>query len=1125
MLMSQLEPRKTTYYRYGMPKNRNFFAGFLQLAYHNAFAVISDVCLQLRFSFNDKDDTQIFNNKLFNQESAKTPEDQLKILELLNNRFPFLETMAKNYVGEEKKYSPDFRDVIDFVRMMIEKLQHYRGINTHLLHKPAGPERELIALLRKQFDEARITAKDKFGFKGSELTHLVRLTKTPRMEKPQEPQGFRYGFADKANHLTEKGMVFFICLFLTKAEARQLLNYIEHVKDTRQRFMQATFKVFTSYCVRLPRPRLESSNDRPSLLLDMLNELQKCPGALFTKLSNEDQDKFIPLPDEVDDAADPTKDKADDDLPPPFLRRYGNRFFHHALRFMDTEEILGNMKFQVDLGVYCFHTYDQKIDGETRIRRLHKRITDFGRLSYYSESVKPPEWQQLVQSMENRQANNKSIYMADTYPHYHVVNNQIGFRFEDQEGWPSLELELRGGSQIPKPKKKKAPLFTLSLEELPGMVFYYLLQRKEPGSKTIRDIIVEHKRKIHKIYTDIINGVIAPTGSKAKTDDLLSSRNLNRQQIPEKIIHALDGKKIQDWKLLADKIIIKKIAEGEKLLASIEAIIKQRKEEKSPAAGSKDFKDVKGGHIADYIAKDMLYFQPALLDSDGKKTAKGKANGTEFSVLQAKLALYDKERYRLKDTFRLLNLVNSKNPHPFLHKLDPESITTKLAFYSTYLEERHEYLYKCYYDDKFETLDFLVPGKAKKIASWDDIMAYAERMMAQPDLEPDLAKRKMPQPVLLPRSLFIKPTIELVKQSQQLPAAFKQSILEAEQGKGANMAFMIKAYLLHVKNDRVQHFYDFKRNYELLDKLFDTRAERSRDELAKKFYTESEILGMKDKIEAVKEKYLTTKIKNSKEARVDKNVLAAKLKSQVVDIFEAEKLIRFYKTCDSVNSLVCEALVGEMTASSAALPENILQLETFAPNIIQPLSTPISLSLPLVIDEGNKKFIEQAGVNLKNYGSLRKFCYDRRSKGLVQYIHATKIPVQILEGELRVYEEIRKAILLELYDFEKRVVELIPTLRTSFENSPKSNLSYNEVLEAIGANKEDDQYVWSKEIRNAFNHSTYPPYPIFKDLIQPTETIDFSDRLADQDFGRITKQFLTILKQTHEYFIANYTLR
>lgn len=242
-------------------------------------------------------------------------------------------------------------------------------------------------------------------------------------------------------------------------------------KDNREKYQKMTNEVFCRSRMLLPKLRLESTQTQDWILLDMLNELIRCPKSLYERLKEEDREKFKVPFDSVDEDYDAEQE--------PFkntLVRHQDRFPYFALRYFDYNEIFTNLRFQIDLGTYHFSIYKKLIGGNKEDRHLTHKLYGFERIQEFAKQNRPDEWKALVKDLDTFNKEEEKPYISETTPHYHLENEKIGIVFKNHNIWPSTKTELTNNN------RKKYNLGAsikaealLSVHELLPMMFYYLL--------------------------------------------------------------------------------------------------------------------------------------------------------------------------------------------------------------------------------------------------------------------------------------------------------------------------------------------------------------------------------------------------------------------------------------------------------------------------------------------------------------------------------------------------------------------------------------------------------------------------------------------------------------------------
>lgn len=320
------------------------------------------------------------------------------------------------------------------------------------------------------------------------------------------------------------------------------------------------------YRIRLPKgKRLDKEDTKGLLALDILNELRKCPKELYELLSKEGKEFFI-------DRLNSSTGSAPDIVK---RLRFSDRFPYLALRAIDECEVFNGIRFQVRLGSYRFKFYDKNcIDGSTQLRRLHKEINGFGRLQDI-EALRKQTWKDLLQrrvydsvQLEDRSANldlmqfveetpNSTPYITDIRAQYNIHNNRIGLMWNSNECrllrdirdndiqrqkvfLPTLVNPDGTPKAYGKDIEQPSPLCSLSIYELPALLFYHILcnteeaQRCEVEFEKPQQVIINKYNALRAFFNDVINNPQQIIQDGLKT--VLDRYNLKQSEIPQRIL-------------------------------------------------------------------------------------------------------------------------------------------------------------------------------------------------------------------------------------------------------------------------------------------------------------------------------------------------------------------------------------------------------------------------------------------------------------------------------------------------------------------------------------------------------------------------------------------------------------
>ena len=655
--------------------------------------------------------------------------------------------------------------------------------------------------------------------------------------------------------------------------------------------------------------------------------------------------------------------------------------------------------------------------------------------------------------------------------------------------WPALpefDINDKAGST----PRNIPPDCWLSLYELPSLVFYHLLQQQNSTLPSAEKIIYDCRKQVKDLFKEIEDNRLKPGFTKESFADELQKRNLNIAGIPKAVVRYLTGKPVKDMNETASQRLEKLRWE------TVERIEKVKRQEKFYAKkpGSKDYIEMKCGHMADFLARDMIRLQKP----SGKMS--GKPNGTEFQVLQAKLAYYGKNKETLHETFKLCNLTGLENPHPFLHEIKIDGCSGILSFYKEYLGFRLNFLETCISDKNYEDYHFLRLGEKNKNPGQKYIISLTNKLQKEAVMN-------------LPRGLFLQPVINALKASEHT-----KNLAEGfEKMERVNTAWIIGQYFDVIRNDRPQEFYNYEKSYGLLNKLFDTRS-NMRDVLEKKYFSTEKLAELINKNgNTGSDNEIIRKIDEKTEKDLQKKANKGKEKGQIrekyLDAYKEftnnEKQVRLAKTTDMVLFMMADDIfrkhfivdratlkakkpghtapveIGEGYKLSEIKPgsdQGFLSLQTrvsldfhysFETNTDRLMNVKGSVSKP---SDLRKKVIVHESIKIKNYGDFRGFMKDRRIVGLLPFINSDEIQFEALQKELDFYKEARMAVFTRIFEFEKAV------LNGLFPGKTAKYINHADILKK-SIPEDDVRFCKILNLRNAFSHNNYPSYVLFKDFI------------------------------------------
>lgn len=1079
-----------------MENNKAEFAAYLNMARQNAYITLLHISnLMGIIEEKNNKENQLWNMKVISmlQTGAKEkPEKIQKIIKLLHKHFPFLAPMIDQTLNSGNKHiSPDtyYHILITLFRTLNIKRNEYTHahlIDTELTSKTTiNNSKEIAKWLKNVFDGARRVVKTRFGYTEKDLEFLtgnlryhkekiegkyVSVTiKGKRIQVPAihhvENDNYLYKLSRKDETLSTIGLYAMTCLFLQKKYAVIFADKISIPPTDNKKERKIIHEIFNIYRIRLPKERLESDRPAIALGLDMLNELEKCPSELFDTLSSKDQNKFR------------VKVEADGNTPYEqreeiLLKRSKDRFPSLVMRYIDECNLFKTVRFQIALGNYRYEFYNKQcIDSscEDRVRSLQKELNGFGRLQDI-EKWRKEVWKPLIRPIDQVRKDevNSSPYINDHHASYVFNNNRIGLAFylkgrRNEMGGIEYPLfiksdngELCGGNKVKLPsglylppiKENKAPCIKpicwLSTYELPALIFHLILSNFD-NTKT-ENIIKLYVENYYRLFEDIINGNLTPIGEKYE-EFVFDKYHISSKDIPEKLREYLKGEKVdinsRYLKLSKERIL--------DMIHKTECRLNHFKREydkigkRDNKIGKKSYVDIRAGRLADFLARDIMFFKYY------SQFDKVKVTGLNFQILQGVLALYNLSLNELHHLFVNAELINCDNPHPFILNVFANKPRSIYEFYKTYLEEKIKYLNNI---TDYKKCTFLYPDRKK----WEERtdMYYKE-----------LCERYINNPIELPRNLFEDEIKKLLMDKHG--DVFQNLDMNA-----CNIAYLIVYYFKHVYNDQNQLFYfNYKRTYKYFNLL---NNEVKRNKLKEKFYSVDELRELlSDK--NYRDEITSIYIKGFKKTE-EKEIAVRRLKKYEEDYRTNEKCIRRYKVQDILLFILSKNILintlgkinlGEikhykLKDISLQQPTNILNLK-------------IPFEIKLHFKDGTKKIIKQESLKLKNYGDFFKFLYDARITSLLPQIEHISIDRELLEKELEKYDNYRPLIFKLVHKFEQSIIEKNPR----FKNERHQ---FKDLIDAHGKLSLEDKALLQK-IRNAFSHNYYPTLEEIKKMNIP----------------------------------------
>ena len=966
--------------------------------------------------------------------------------------------------------------------------------------------------------------------------------------------GAKLADQEPRNALSDFGVVFLCALFLETDQARRMLDELrlfetgpyDGSRDGDEFKNDILREILFFYRARVPRgKRLDPMDDTTLLAMDMLNELRKCPMPLYDVLSREGQSFFE---DEV---------KRPNDFTPDVAKRLrsSDRFPYLALRYIDLNKCFDNIRFQVQLGKFRYKFYDKTtIDGEQVVRGLQKEVNAYGRLQDV-ERYRQEKYADMLQQTELVETGEEDItianfipdtpqsspYLSDRTASYNIHNNRIGLFWnmpgeqevlagDEKMYLPDLNVDDNGKADVFLP----APKASLSVRDLPALVFYLYLQNQHPDLTPAEAIIQQKYNALVRFFEDVSTGRLLPVKGIAELEAAIDKYgHLTVHEIPEKLRDYLtESAGTEDDDDCANRLDCYAMGILEKRYRRVRARIDQLKEarkmvgDKMNRYGKKSYIDVRPRRLAEQLAQSIVEWQPATDNGRHKMTSKN------FQRLIAFLARYTDEvpLQELKDLMSRARLLDGPVAHPFLQQvLDKNPLNIEVLYDLYFKEEKHnldkyietnkqgEDVFRKKASVDLSRIPFL---NSRRLRFHKRDSAYYQRLAAR-YLQVDGRQST----ILLPDGLFTPHILSALKSTLYQEYHDLQDHLQ-DQELNQNASYLMSVYLEYVLHDSAQPFYLSNSNDSLFARRYDlfailqnkkkgvellpgplTPVEINRRLTAKTpdgsaKLIERDIVALLEDMARKTEQRIhklpqDLYLKKKKQAQEERIKLQRRLKHKIADVKKNERTIRRYKTQDMAIFLMAQQMLANQLSWQNQEGEVPFKLANVCNEgfLSQTMKVSFPYEVPLKEDKTKKVTIDivQDNMSLKNYGLLYKLYHDERVVTLLQNIvDQQQISFAELTAELSLYDQNRSKAFSNFQQFEKLAFETNrealsnPEHRGFFlEKVNKKNqvIRYErrnnfdallDLLDAIEAHQLDPRdRQWLTSVRNAFCHNSY----------------------------------------------------
>lgn len=1057
-----------------MGEIKSVYGTYIEMAFHNFYLtmhhiyavvfgedIMEEAQKKINENKNNTNSTKYFTidfaneqtiwKPMFERAEEAKPEQKEHFEKLVVKHFPFLKAID---ALEDRKRKTKIQALCVFSLV----LRELRNVYSHYLFYPFKNQVDkykenipfVLDMMEILYTGAQREVKGRFGFDDKKMQCAQKYERNKdhsqrdrqgKIIKAVPKKNFRYNLYKKEDSeeiITPFGLVFLTSLFLEKKYAKILSDKTHCIKYTDQ---EVLCEIISVYRIRLHIQKLSVTKDTDALALDIINELQRCPKRLFEMLSPDDQQKF---------RIKPTDSQYADDV---LMIRHQDRFAHLLLKYIDDAHLFNRIRFQVSLGRYFFRFYDKScIDstGDKRVRSISKNVNGFGRITDI-EDYRKEVYGDMIREYEDVHANTsmEKPYITDHHAKYLISNNRIGLYIRKEEDTQCLLPEL-----TPDGARNFAPTCWLSIYELPALAF--LLHLYNGDGSRVEEIIQTKVANYQRLFADVRDGKVCPVKDEAELTTILQTYgNIEPSQLPRKLLDYLLKKEIcaQDlFNTWAQSKIQRMIAQTDSLLQHLEKDLQAVSDLKQNKFGKKAFVAIKPGHIADFLAHDMMFFQPSMKDCNNKLT------GLNFRILQSSMAVYDGNFDELSRIMRSAHIIGNANDaccNPIVMAVcrKHKGFSNIIRFYQAYLKERKAYLQQCANERHYDSLSFLHASQNK----WRERTQAYYRSLAAKYLAENYDGVDTTKSIELPRGLFET----YIRQELSEIGSTKSMAGDATK----NTSYLIYGYFRQVMSDDAQTFYDARRCYQLFDVLY---RKSPRDNHF--YYSTAQIreMLMRSHSRSIRkdiDNYIsqTTAAERTKEKeRCD--ALLRKIK-------DTETELKVYKIQDILLFLIAKRLLLDRKVENDSAVQmnaiNQIRLKNIADG--NTLSQKIPISISIKSRNGYSKIIQQDDLKLKNYSQFYSIISDRRLPSLLDLINSRVIKRTDIENELSNYDKSHPHVLKSVFEFEKHYFDTHPiSSDTAYMALPDTG----EMLKESNLTAEKQEEV--RKIRNSFAHLSYP---------------------------------------------------
>lgn len=1095
-----------------------YFGAFLNIARHNAFMVMQH--LSAKYAQTDTGtltEETLVNARLFSilRKDQNQPDVAQALIRDLKRYFPllsyplFIDKLAQQQSEDGLPFSEtDPDNIVHVLQQLFVLLNRLRNHYSHYISTSDyskvdfAPIKEIYrAAVYRLTDRGKHTKR----FDVFEEDHVQHLL--------SETSGYRpRSLAEAPEH--ENTIAFITCLFLERKYAFPFLSRLADFQNTTNQepstAMKATMECYTMFCCRLPQPKLESSD----ILLDMINELGRCPAALYTVLSEEDKQQFHVSKDagleekNIIDGLDPDEEEDADIDQEVILKRQGNRLPYFALRYFDDTNAFPTLRFDVYIGRWRSKpAYEKKIYGEKRERVLTQSIRAFTKLkpmlTLYEAVAQYPNpdtdsEKKILKRLDPKYAKHfhEGLYTKNEQgelfldgrieyfsPHYNFGDNVIGLKFANtkQNVFP----------KTPRPNNEM-PDAVISTHELRDLFFYHYLNTTpiregseeayiHLGAETfIKDHIERMRRLFRDVKEETLQPLIAPPdyrknrpvpfvrGDREKTQKMRDAYWKKEREIEErkKQLDALLEERYQlslgqvpgelkEYLLAYQPPSYKHLAieKFKQQQAAVKGLLKDAEKGRSPRVGEQ----------ATWLAEDIVFLTPPTIHYVDGKAHPQKLNNDQFRVLQSSLAYFSRDKKKILRFLQEETAILSKEKeagHPFLHRIKIEQCAGIFDFYLAYLTTKDRWL-----KNSLRTM------KDRKQTDQDIREKFQHFLPSSANLKKAAERDYSRAPIYLPRGLFAKAIA---------------TALAAHPGLKVTPMDNVVFCLSQLTGKDRQEFYELPHFYRSNP---DSKEHPEQSVPADDYFQQ-----LKTRWDGLKEKKKGMRGLSDDEKLEIKHAYKDVRRARA-RFLDREQQLRNLQADDQALWLMVQ---GRQRIMSEHMEVKLDKLQLR--NIDSTLREPVQVQMQIP----NSAAIITDMLPLRRYGDLRRVAKDRRLPNLALYyesIDMLTVSHDLVKLELEKYDRRREGFFGAIYTFEKEVYNKFKEDFIEGRMSDNGPYFEHKAYLAIATDHSRDKAESTRlservtELRNKFYHNEFPRYDWLTGQVAESREPLFADRV------------------------------